>query len=91
MIETHPNPKTALKDGMQSLTFNDFRRLMGELKPLVEAIERTIQDRQFTTEDTQSMEVHRGHIHALKSSVLLCSLRFLRGEKSAYHPLRRLA
>ena len=42
MIETHPNPKTALKDGMQSLTFNDFRRLMAELKPLAEALGRTM-------------------------------------------------
>jgi len=40
MIETHPSPKTALKDGAQSLTFNDFRRLMGELKPLAEALGR---------------------------------------------------
>ncbi|HEY3267918.1 MAG TPA: 3-deoxy-7-phosphoheptulonate synthase [Armatimonadota bacterium] len=42
MIETHPNPKTALKDGAQSLTFSDFRRLMGELKPLAEALGRTL-------------------------------------------------
>ena len=35
MIETHPNPSTALSDGPQSLTFEEFDQLTDELKPLV--------------------------------------------------------
>ena len=42
MIEVHPNPRVALKDGAQSLTHSDFRRLMQELKPLAEAIGRSM-------------------------------------------------
>lgn len=42
MIETHPDPKTALKDGAQSLTFSDFRRLMADLMPLAEALGRCL-------------------------------------------------
>jgi len=34
MIETHPNPATALSDGPQSLTFAQFDALMKELAPL---------------------------------------------------------
>ncbi|MCK4416761.1 MAG: 3-deoxy-7-phosphoheptulonate synthase [Candidatus Latescibacteria bacterium] len=34
MIEVHPNPSQALKDGAQSLTFSDFRKLMIELKAI---------------------------------------------------------
>lgn len=36
MIETHPNPATALSDGPQSLNFTQFEKLMRELTPLVE-------------------------------------------------------
>jgi len=42
MIEVHPDPKNALSDGLQSLTFSDFAQLMGELKAIVKAIGRTI-------------------------------------------------
>lgn len=35
MVEVHPEPWKALKDGAQSLTFSDFNRLMKELKVLV--------------------------------------------------------
>ncbi len=42
LIEVHPNPKEALVDGLQSLTPSDFKRLMGELKPIAEALGRTI-------------------------------------------------
>ncbi len=34
MIETHPNPATALSDGPQSLTFEQFDNLCQELRPL---------------------------------------------------------
>src|SRR3972149_5091362 len=42
LIEVHPNPQKALVDGLQSLTFSDFTRLMSELKPIAHAIGRTI-------------------------------------------------
>jgi len=42
LIEVHPNPKEALVDGLQSLTPSDFKRLMGELKLIAEALGRTI-------------------------------------------------
>ncbi len=42
LIEVHPNPKEALVDGLQSLTPSDFARLMRELKPIAEAVGRTI-------------------------------------------------
>ncbi len=41
MIETHPNPKTALSDGPQSLTFEQFDQLCQELRPLVPLFNRT--------------------------------------------------
>ncbi len=40
MIETHPNPATALSDGPQSLNFDQFEKLMNELKPFVELMGR---------------------------------------------------
>jgi 3-deoxy-7-phosphoheptulonate synthase len=42
MIEVHPNPVEALSDGLQSLTFSDFRRLMGELELISGAIGRPL-------------------------------------------------
>lgn len=42
IIEVHPNPQKAMVDGLQSLTFSDFSRLMKELKPIAEAVGRTI-------------------------------------------------
>jgi 3-deoxy-7-phosphoheptulonate synthase len=42
LIEVHPNPKEALVDGLQSLTPSDFKRLMGELKAIAEALGRSI-------------------------------------------------
>jgi 3-deoxy-7-phosphoheptulonate synthase len=42
LIEVHPNPKEALVDGLQSLTPSDFARLMKELKPVAEAVGRSI-------------------------------------------------
>lgn len=42
LIEMHPNPKEALSDGPQQLTFSDFSRLMVELKTLAQAVGRSI-------------------------------------------------
>jgi 3-deoxy-7-phosphoheptulonate synthase len=42
LIEVHPNPKDALVDGLQSLSPSDFRRLMGQLKTIAEALGRSI-------------------------------------------------
>ena len=42
LIEMHPNPKEALSDGPQQLTFSDFSRLMAELKTLAQAVGRSI-------------------------------------------------
>jgi len=40
LIEVHPNPVEALSDGLQSLTFNDFKRLMSDLRQIAAAIGR---------------------------------------------------
>jgi 3-deoxy-7-phosphoheptulonate synthase len=38
----HPDPANALSDGLQSLTFSDFSRLMGECRMIAQAIGRTL-------------------------------------------------
>ena len=40
MIETHPDPSTALSDGPQSLSFDQFDDLAGTLKPLIQMMGR---------------------------------------------------
>jgi 3-deoxy-7-phosphoheptulonate synthase len=40
IVEVHPNPDLALKDGAQSLTFANFRQLMSQLKFVAEAVGR---------------------------------------------------
>jgi 3-deoxy-7-phosphoheptulonate synthase len=40
MIEVHPAPDYALKDGAQSLTFENFERLMTQLAPVASAMGR---------------------------------------------------
>ncbi len=40
LVEVHPNPAQALVDGLQSLTFENFVKLMGELGPLAKALGR---------------------------------------------------
>ena len=40
MIEVHPSPDHALSDGAQSLTFENFTRLMGTLEALGDAVGR---------------------------------------------------
>ena len=42
IIEVHPDPANALSDGLQSLTFNDFRRLMTQLRAIARAVGRDI-------------------------------------------------
>jgi 3-deoxy-7-phosphoheptulonate synthase len=42
MIEVHPNPEAALKDGPQSLSFDNFARLMAQIKPVAAAVGRRI-------------------------------------------------
>ena len=48
MIEVHNNPAQALSDGPQSLTFDNFHKLTGELKPFCDLVGRTF-DRQRNT------------------------------------------
>ncbi len=40
MVEVHPTPQAALKDGAQSLTFPTFSKLMEGLRPVAEAVGR---------------------------------------------------
>ena len=42
MIEVHPTPDTALKDGAQSLTFDHFQDLMKRVAPVAKAVGRTM-------------------------------------------------
>jgi 3-deoxy-7-phosphoheptulonate synthase len=36
LVEVHPEPEKALSDGVQSLTFDEFRSLMHDLQPYIE-------------------------------------------------------
>jgi 3-deoxy-7-phosphoheptulonate synthase len=42
MVEVHPSPDTALKDGAQSLTFEHFQDLMKKVAPVAAAVGRTM-------------------------------------------------
>jgi 3-deoxy-7-phosphoheptulonate synthase len=42
MIEVHPTPDAALKDGAQSLTFDHFQDLMKRVAPVAKAVGRTM-------------------------------------------------
>ena len=42
MVEVHPTPDSALKDGAQSLTFENFNKLMSQLKPVVAAVGKNL-------------------------------------------------
>lgn len=42
IIEIHPNPKDAMSDGAQSLTFSDFSRLMSGLSTVALAVGRSM-------------------------------------------------
>jgi 3-deoxy-7-phosphoheptulonate synthase len=40
IVEVHPQPEKAVSDGAQSLTFDQFARMMNELKPYIELWKR---------------------------------------------------
>ena len=40
MIEVHPSPDQALKDGAQSLTFDNFQQLMAQVVPVAASVGR---------------------------------------------------
>jgi 3-deoxy-7-phosphoheptulonate synthase len=42
LIEVHPHPEDALSDGQQTVDGQQFAQLMKELKPIAEAVGRTI-------------------------------------------------
>ena len=42
MIEVHPHPEIALSDGNQSLTPEDFQKLMANLGEIAKAVGKTI-------------------------------------------------
>jgi len=42
MVEVHPHPDQALKDGPQSLTFANFEQLMSQLRHVAKAVGRQI-------------------------------------------------
>jgi 3-deoxy-7-phosphoheptulonate synthase len=42
MVEVHPTPDTALKDGAQSLTFENFNRLMTLITPVASSVGRSM-------------------------------------------------
>jgi 3-deoxy-7-phosphoheptulonate synthase len=42
IVEVHPHPDSALKDGPQSLTFDNFGQLMSQLKPVAAAVGRCL-------------------------------------------------
>jgi 3-deoxy-7-phosphoheptulonate synthase len=44
MVEVHPNPDQALKDGAQSLTFDNFEQLIQQLVPVAASIGRRMSE-----------------------------------------------
>jgi len=42
LIEVHPNPDEALKDGPQSLTLEQFQSLMPQIQLVISAVGRTL-------------------------------------------------
>ncbi|MFA5375400.1 MAG: 3-deoxy-7-phosphoheptulonate synthase [Dehalococcoidia bacterium] len=42
IVEVHPTPDTALKDGAQSLTFENFNRLMTQVTPVASSVGRSM-------------------------------------------------
>ena len=42
MIEVHPNPDQALKDGPQSLNFENFQQLMSQLTSVAASVGRKV-------------------------------------------------
>jgi len=50
MVEVHPHPDQALKDGAQSLTFVNFQQLMSQLEHVAKAVGRHIAGSSFESE-----------------------------------------
>ena len=42
MVEVHPTPDKALKDGSQSLTFENFEKMMAMVKPVAQSVGRSM-------------------------------------------------
>lgn len=42
LVEVHPDPAHAIKDGAQSLTIPNFEKLMKEIRPVAEAVGRSL-------------------------------------------------
>src|SRR6185369_7606035 len=42
LIEVHPNPAEALSDGQQQVDFAGFQKLMADLRPLIQAVGRSV-------------------------------------------------
>ena len=42
LLEVHPEPERAISDGAQTLTFAEFAQVMKELRPVAEAVGRTM-------------------------------------------------
>lgn len=42
IVEVHPSPQDALSDGAQSLNFENFKKLMQEIKPIIKARKKKI-------------------------------------------------
>ena len=42
LVEVHPEPEEALSDGPQSLRFEEFARMMDELRPIARAMGRSL-------------------------------------------------
>ncbi len=42
IIEVHPDPEHALSDGPQSLTFEGFEKMMGDIRPVAQAVGRSL-------------------------------------------------
>jgi len=40
LIEVHPDPKSSLSDGAQTLKLDTFTQLMKELRPIIQAVGR---------------------------------------------------
>lgn len=43
IMEVHPNPKEALSDGMQALTFENYETLMNKVEKILTALDRKLQ------------------------------------------------
>ncbi|MBX7245987.1 MAG: 3-deoxy-7-phosphoheptulonate synthase [Candidatus Sumerlaeaceae bacterium] len=42
LVEVHPNPEKAMSDGAQTLKFSKFEQLMDEIRPVAEAVGRSV-------------------------------------------------